>query len=193
MLAKRSFAPLSLFCAATADGAVSANPAAEHGARRPDKEPLKSRWLKLKLDQRLIDLHARKGIDQLSFAEIAAALNAEFGMHMSRNAVIGRAGRMHLPPRTSYRTRQIVRRVKAENKQLKAQPHMTAKPRPQVAPQTPPRNISLLELGPHDCRYPFGDYPPFLFCGLPTVESSPWCPKHFKLCHNAAYLAARTA
>ena len=43
-----------------------------------------------------------------------------------------------------------------------------------------PRHITLEQLEPNDCRYPFGDGP-FTFCGLMNVEGRSYCPEHFKL------------
>ena len=60
-----------------------------HG-NRPDT------WLKPGLSERLAELHR---LNQSSFLEIAETLSAEFNIKVSRNAVIGRAKRMHLPDR----------------------------------------------------------------------------------------------
>jgi GcrA cell cycle regulator len=46
-----------------------------------------------------------------------------------------------------------------------------------------PRNVTLLELGRDECRYPYGDGP-FLFCGHQTDGSS-YCAGHKALCYVA--------
>jgi GcrA cell cycle regulator len=47
-----------------------------------------------------------------------------------------------------------------------------------------PRLISLIELGPNDCRYPYGgekDREAIAFCGRPKVPGSSYCAPHFHL------------
>ena len=51
------------------------------------------------LSERLAELHR---LNQSSFLEIAETLSAEFNVKVSRNAVIGRAKRMHLPDRAVH-------------------------------------------------------------------------------------------
>ena len=47
-----------------------------------------------------------------------------------------------------------------------------------------------LELrGPHQCAYPLGDRPPYLFCCAPTADG-PYCPAHHRRC---TILEKRTA
>jgi GcrA cell cycle regulator len=44
--------------------------------------------------------------------------------------------------------------------------------------------ISLIELGPNDCRYPYGgekDGEAITFCGHPKVPGSSYCVPHFHL------------
>jgi GcrA cell cycle regulator len=47
-----------------------------------------------------------------------------------------------------------------------------------------PRLISLIELGPNDCRYPYGgdeDGEAITFCGHPKSPGSCYCAPHFHL------------
>ena len=47
-----------------------------------------------------------------------------------------------------------------------------------------PRLLSLLELGPSDCRYPYGgdkENQPIAFCGHPRLAGSSYCAPHFHL------------
>lgn len=46
-----------------------------------------------------------------------------------------------------------------------------------------PLNISIYELTEISCRYPFGDLPPFTFCGL-TNDGGPYCAKHRQICSD---------
>jgi hypothetical protein len=34
-----------------------------------------------------------------------------------------------------------------------------------------------------ECAYPEGNSPPFDYCGAPTVNGSPYCPEHHRLCY----------
>lgn len=44
--------------------------------------------------------------------------------------------------------------------------------------------VGLLELEPHQCRYPTSDAP-FLFCGHRKMEGSSYCAPHFMLTHRS--------
>lgn len=48
-----------------------------------------------------------------------------------------------------------------------------------------PRHLSLLELEPDDCRYPYGEGP-ITFCGRAKRENSSYCPAHFDLTRKTA-------
>jgi GcrA cell cycle regulator len=44
--------------------------------------------------------------------------------------------------------------------------------------------VTLLDLGPAQCRYALTDELPYRFCGKPTANAKePYCPKHKALCH----------
>jgi hypothetical protein len=131
------------------------------------------------VEQRLIELHALHGAAELSFAEIAWRLNDEFNMQMSRNAVIGRVHRMHLPPRVTFKRDGRPVKIAAPKKPL------IVKQKPKPAAPALPRNLPLLKLKHHDCRYATaGNEAPYLFCAQATVENSSWCAVHFKAVHN---------
>jgi GcrA cell cycle regulator len=118
-----------------------------------------------------------------SFAQIAAKLNAQFATSYSRNAVCGKG----------YRLKLIApKKVKASPKPRKRSPlTVTIKPIPRVeamrirCTEIEPRNLTILEVGPDDCRYPLGEGP-FLFCGHPQQHESSYCPAHEALCHSTA-------
>jgi GcrA cell cycle regulator len=52
---------------------------------------------------------------------------------------------------------------------------------------TAPRNVTkpktLLELGPHDCRWPIGEprHPDFRFCGARQAADRPYCELHWSM------------
>lgn len=124
-----------------------------------------SDWNTPGVTERLKQLHA----EGRSFGKIAAALNAEFGLHLSRSACIGRAARLKLP----WPTRQPKFR-----KQRSTGP-VLPRPKPQPIPeQGEPLYLSFFELRGSQCRYPFGNHAPYLFCGRSTLFKSSWCAEH---------------
>src|SRR5262245_8976905 len=108
----------------------------------------------------------------MSFSAIAEAINRKFGTSYTRNAAIGRAKRMGLSG-LDRAERQLERALKARP----ARPKPAARPRrsktvlvpeaPALVPPPPveparlrcvgisPRLVSLIELKPGDCRYPY--------------------------------------
>jgi GcrA cell cycle regulator len=142
----------------------------------------------------------------LSYSAIAAAINAKFKTAYSRNATIGRAKRMGVA--VSDRPNALPKRLPA--KQLPSNP---ASPNAQAPRQrgrrernadfiwplpvfepaempklrcveVNPRHLSLVDLEPGDCRYPYGgeeDGDVITFCGHPQREGSSYCVPHFHL------------
>ena len=120
-----------------------------------------------------------------STRQIALAINSEFGVAFSRNAVIGRArrsgfalryrqtGTQEGKPRTSRRrpaTAQLARPA------LSTKPAMVM---PVPAPDTD-RAVTIWRLRACHCRFPLWKTPsdPRLYCGMPTAPASSWCPLH---------------
>ena len=59
------------------------------------------------------------------------------------------------------------------------------KPRAPAPPPPLPGDLKpLIALGPHDCRYPFGDLGEegFGFCGAPVRPGTSYCPAHAAIC-----------
>jgi hypothetical protein len=155
---------------ADAEGVALSSPVQGGTRRTQERTPV---------EQRLIELHALHGAAELSFAEIAWRLNDEFNMQMSRNAVIGRVHRMQLPPRVTFKRGGRPVKIAAPKKPV------IVKQKPKPAAPALPRNLPLLKLKQHDCRYAtVGDEAPYLFCAQATVENSSWCAVHFKAVHN---------
>ena len=42
----------------------------------------------------------------------------------------------------------------------------------------------LDEIGPKDCRFPFGDKENYTFCAAPSQQGSPYCDFHHKICRR---------
>src|ERR1700716_2070591 len=148
----------------------------------------------------LCDYHA----GGLSFAEIAEAINAKFKTAYSRNAAIGRARRMGLadpdrpkpPPKASTPPLHTIRERHAAS---------SRRPMPVLEPaetvtlrcvEIDPRHLSLIDLEPGDCRYPYGgdeEGEAITFCGHPQRRGSSYCTAHFHLSRGPGTAAERAA
>jgi GcrA cell cycle regulator len=140
----------------------------------------------------------------MSFAEIAEAINAKFKTTYSRNAAIGRARRMGLavperpkpPPKASApRLDRIRERHAASSRPLMPvfEPAKTVKLR---SVEIDPRHLSLIDLEPGDCRYPYGgdaEGDAITFCGHPQRRGSSYCAAHFHLSRGPGTAAERAA
>ena len=136
----------------------------------------------------------------MSYSEIAEAINAKFKTAYSRNAAIGRAKRMGLsspkwPKNLSTRWPRRARRGKPTGLHEARERHIpeffmripvferTEAPKLRCV-EILPRQLSLLDLEPGDCRYPYGgdeDGEAITFCGHPRQEESSYCTPHFLL------------
>jgi hypothetical protein len=140
-------------------------------------------WSLPGITQRLIELHALTGVEQLSMEAIAQKLSKEFDVVLTRNAVIGRSHRLRLEMRDNvpFARKKVVkmkpnRRVDAPIPPLEA----TVK----VNDET----LTIYQLGDGDCHWPLGemqDLPPFQFCGKEALFGRPYCQSHSKIAYNA--------
>lgn len=126
---------------------------------------------------------------------------AELGNGISRNAVIGKVHRLKLGLRgagrhSSNEKRTGEPRALPRTRAAKADTSGSApfRPRVVISPavehelrcvEIVPRNLSLLDLEPNDCRYPYGHCGQgegIVFCGHPKIAGgSSYCPAHFVL------------
>jgi len=150
----------------------------------------------------------------VSFARAAAEINARFGTFYTRSAALGRGKRMGLmvsnrrPERRSA-AKAAARACKAADPARKTKAGRPARsgscrdgaPPPAEPAAIPtaqvqlrcvgiaPRLISIVELEPGDCRYPYGgdrDDDPIAFCGHPRRAGSSYCEPHFHLTRGIA-------
>lgn len=147
-------------------------------------------WPDRRVD-RLKELYAQKGTDELSCAAIGRELTWEFPdlPALSRNAIIGKVSRLGLPqrgrrapPRTGGGMPRLVRPPKA--KPLTAS-GIAAK----LAEELPPTDDPF---SPKGCRWPIGEpgTPDFRFCQRPRGKradgcESSWCEGHHALGRQA--------
>lgn len=133
---------------------------------------------------------------QFSFSQIADRMN------LTRNAVIGKAHRLGLNDgnggahvRTPTKKKNLTpeeaeaaKRRKQERRKERRHamaiffgPVNRARPprvRPVVCEQIVPLHLTLVDLEPHQCRWPYGNKP-YTFCGLDQYDGSSYCPSHF--------------
>jgi GcrA cell cycle regulator len=146
----------------------------------------------------------------LSFAEIANAINARFNTAYSRNATIGRARRMGISgperPERPVRPKPQPKPAPARLKKLHARAAVPARPKLPVGERAAalnlrcvgiaPRHLSLIDLEPGDCRYPYGgdkEGEAITFCGHPRREGSSYCVSHFHLTSGPGTASERSA
>ena len=99
---------------------------------------------------------------------------------VTRNAVIGKANRMHLERKPNNPSKpKPVREPRFIPK-----PPVPPPPAPVVLPKAPPSlGLTIYEIADDECRYAEGDGPPFLFCGHAVAPGSSYCPYHKRLCY----------
>jgi GcrA cell cycle regulator len=145
-------------------------------------------------------------IKGMSYAAIARAINAKFGTAYSRSAAIGKAKRMGLAgpgrPDESPPPQAIQPRLRERRERRISQPRwpmptfesaVTVKLR---CVEIDPRRLSLMELEPGDCRYPYGgdeEGEAITFCGHPQRHGSSYCTAHFHLTRGPATASERAA
>jgi GcrA cell cycle regulator len=140
----------------------------------------------------------------MAYSEIAKAINAKFDTAYSRNATISRARRMGLagvarPTDASQPPLRVSRKMRQRYASLAGwivpvfKREKTVKLR---CVETDARHLSLLDLEPGDCRYPYGgeeEGEAITFCGRPCCEESSYCAPHFHLTRGPGTVSERAA
>ena len=137
-----------------------------------------------------------------SAGEIAAELNDELGTNHSRNAIIGKIGRLKCPWNTSrqfagYSTPKLPRKPRARA--------VTADKPWKLPPVKPPRAVTVLacagivpkgircvDLEPGHCRWPYGEAD-ITFCGHERLPGQPYCQPHLHLSRGDGTRSEREA
>jgi len=118
-----------------------------------------------------------------SYSDIAAQMSEQLGVRFTKNACIGKARRLDMPMR------------KAPDKPRKNAPEPMFHPKPLVwalannRPQAKPQRgqVTLMELNRTTCRYPFGDRPPYWFCGQVVREAQSYCAHHCDVAYGRTW------
>ena len=124
-------------------------------------------------------LHADKA--RYSFREIAVKLSDQFGVTVTRNGCIGKAGRLGLPMRDATPRRSA-------EKEKKMRVRVDAPIPARIRHRTTGPGIDIIQLNHSNCHWPLGkveDYPPYLYCGNPAEFDRPYCHAHCKKAYNS--------
>ncbi len=144
---------------------------------------------KVWLDEHNAALKEYTELKTMSYTEIAEALNARFGLSLTRNGCIGRSHRMGLTNPPKVRPKKIKREGGGEHAMMnRISGKRTAPVKPRLyCLEINPRNLTILELEPNDCRYPYGGHDdPITFCGHPRQAGSSYCVPHHDVCWQPA-------
>ena len=127
-----------------------------------------------------------------SAAEIATVMNGQ-GYTFTRNAIVGALHRLGLTHNNKEKTHPNTsgKNGGAGRPQRSLRPVRTRAFTPRIAYELPetiqlrcveivPRGLTVLDLEPNDCRWPYGD-DAITFCGHPKMAGSPYCVPHMAL------------
>jgi GcrA cell cycle regulator len=130
-------------------------------------------------------------IDQLKSLHAKGYSNSVIGgmMGCSRNAAIGKLHRLGLtwpnhqkrikePPRPPVE-RKPIHRIRQMGGGLRVISTLTGDLFEPRCVELVPRNLTLMELEPNDCRYIAGN--DLLYCAHPQLPGSSYCPNHHRL------------
>ena len=118
-----------------------------------------------------------------SFKQIAETLSHEFGIQLTKNACIGKARRLELEqrPRSTPKPKPRAEKRTLNTPQLVPRPAVVTAWRVETPTLTGCNRITIYQLRGGLCHYPFGDKPPYAYCGNTTARGTPWCPHHERI------------
>jgi len=106
-----------------------------------------------------------------SFSKIAHTLNSEFGLALTKNACVGRSHRLGLKARPA-----AIQTPPPEPEPI-IMPRLGWTVEPPVLPANCGR-ITIYQLEYGRCQFPFGERPPYAYCGNTTARKATYCPHH---------------
>lgn len=128
--------------------------------------------------------------DGMSCSQIAE----QMGMGLTRNAIIGKAHRLNLPPRATKvrKPRDDSARRREAQKVITLPTQALMRPMPVLA-SPKPSGVSIVDAT--GCKYAIGfdENAPgrHLFCNDAKKDASPWCEHHHSLIHEKPVKAPR--
>ena len=125
-----------------------------------------------------------KAYPVLAYGQIAQRLSAEFGVTITKNAAIGFGRRTGTPKRSPQRLRPSGGPPRARPRRT-GRISQSPKKKPRPVPLHVQDKVLLQNLDSGDCRWPNGDDPPYLYCGMPVLENLPYCRKHALISYPA--------
>jgi hypothetical protein len=124
---------------------------------------------------------------ELSTEDIGKQLSSEFGVNVTKGSVMGKAHRLGLDPKPSWKQKPKVAVTPPINKS------------PSMIDETDvcdndssdenADGILITKLSKNTCRWPIGNGNPWRFCGCQTVADKPYCAEHFEESKHPAYRA----
>lgn len=137
-----------------------------------------SPWANEQLTNRVAQLWLDK-----SALQIARIIAEEFGVAISRNAIISKITRMGLAG-VAKSVRHPCDRSKPRLASTNPTPRASSEPKPSVlrCVAEPPLNLTLLELPANGCHFIAGD--DYLYCGHTVHAGTSYCFAHFQLTHK---------
>lgn len=141
-----------------------------------------------KLIARFRALHAG---GKRSFKMIAEKLSSEFHVKLTKNACIGKGRRLGLEQRPRSTATPGPRKHKTPRRnRTQTPPELTVEIAQETVPVIPSwlveppaetagaNRLTIYGLKSGVCHYPFGDRPPYAYCGNTTRRGLSWCPHH---------------
>lgn len=132
--------------------------------------------------------------EKVHFSAIADEMSKEFRISLTRNSTIGRAGRLGLcsPKPPPKGPKAILESKPREAKPVKVPQRFSCDETGMRVADVVPLHLSLLDLEPAQCRWPYGGGP-YTFCGCHAFDGGPYCEPHQALSVGRGTEAERRA
>ena len=111
------------------------------------------------------------------YQAMAETLTREFNVPFTKNALIGKAKRDHFAPRL----RSVPGGKRGDYTILPPLKRPLPRQKGDPSPVEHHPEVEIWDLGPHTCRWPYGEYPPYLYCGQRPLVDSPYCAEHSRI------------
>jgi GcrA cell cycle regulator len=123
-----------------------------------------------------------------SAGSIARIINDRHSLTLTRNSVIGKLHRLGLTDKKEARPLDGLPKAKRKRERRPRvrglKNRVTTRVELGCVPLNP-MHLTFDDIGPAQCRYPYGDGP-FTFCGHPTRAGYSFCTAHHSICWEPA-------